>query len=113
MSRRPATPACSMSGSHLSRAAPCKPDEEAYYDIPNRSEETGTLYEHCLRAIRARTAVWRARPAADGLRRLERRHEPGRQQGKGESVWLAFFLYDVLRQFAEIARNRGDHGHGR
>ena len=30
------------------------------------------------------------------------------QHGKGESVWLAFFLYDVLTQFAELARRRGD-----
>src|SRR5437773_6431735 len=30
------------------------------------------------------------------------------KEGRGESVWLAFFLYDVLRQFAEIARGRGD-----
>ena len=30
------------------------------------------------------------------------------EHGKGESVWLAFFLYDVLMQFAELARLRGD-----
>ena len=28
--------------------------------------------------------------------------------GQGESVWLAFFLLDVLTQFAELARRRGD-----
>src|SRR6185436_2253771 len=30
------------------------------------------------------------------------------QHGKGESVWLAFFLYHVLSQFADLARRRGD-----
>jgi cellobiose phosphorylase len=30
------------------------------------------------------------------------------QAGRGESVWLAFFLYDVLTQFAELARSRKD-----
>ena len=30
------------------------------------------------------------------------------EQGKGESVWLGFFLYDVLMQFAKVARLRGD-----
>jgi cellobiose phosphorylase len=30
------------------------------------------------------------------------------EHGKGESVWLAFFLYDVLQQFKEIARRHGD-----
>ena len=29
-------------------------------------------------------------------------------EGKGESVWLAFFLCEVLAQFAEVARRRGD-----
>jgi len=29
-------------------------------------------------------------------------------QGRGESVWLGFFLCTVLRQFAELARGRGD-----
>ena len=28
-------------------------------------------------------------------------------QGKGESVWLGFFLYEVLMRFAEVARGRG------
>ena len=31
------------------------------------------------------------------------------EQGKGESVWLAFFLYDVLMEFAKVARLRGDN----
>src|SRR5204863_2658323 len=30
------------------------------------------------------------------------------QDGRGESVWLAFFLCDVLTQFAELARSRND-----
>ena len=32
-------------------ARPVKPEEEAYYDLPNRSEESATLYQHCVRAI--------------------------------------------------------------
>ena len=30
------------------------------------------------------------------------------EHGQGESVWLGFFLYDVLMRFAEVARLRGD-----
>jgi len=30
------------------------------------------------------------------------------KQGRGESIWLGFFLYDVLTQFAKVARLRGD-----
>jgi cellobiose phosphorylase len=29
-------------------------------------------------------------------------------EGKGESVWLAFFLHEVLRQFSALAKNHGD-----
>jgi cellobiose phosphorylase len=37
----------------------------------------------------------------DGMNRV-------RNQGRGESVWLAFFLYDVLTQFAQLARAHRD-----
>ena len=30
------------------------------------------------------------------------------REGKGESVWLALFLYDVLQRFADLAARRGD-----
>jgi cellobiose phosphorylase len=30
------------------------------------------------------------------------------EHGKGESVWLGFFLYEVLMQFTEVARRHGD-----
>ncbi len=93
---------------HFLEGRACNPDEEAYYDLPQRSEESATLYEHCVRAI------------SHGLRFGEHGlplmgcgdWNDGMNQvgagGKGESVWLAFFLYDVLMKFSEIARRRGD-----
>ncbi len=85
-----------------------KRDEEAYYDLPNRAEESASLYQHCVRAIEhglkfgehglplMGSGDWN-----DGMNRVG-------HQGRGESVWLAFFLYDVLSQFAGLARSRGD-----
>ena len=29
-------------------------------------------------------------------------------KGRGESIWLGFFLHEVLTQFAQLARGRGD-----
>ncbi len=85
-----------------------KPDEEAYYDLPNRSEENATLYEHCVRAIeRGLKFGAHGLPLIgcgdwnDGMNRVG-------NEGRGESVWLAFFLYDVLTQFAALARSRQD-----
>lgn len=87
---------------------PVKSDEESYYDLPARSEESATLYEHCVRAINnglnfgphglplMSCGDWN-----DGMNLVG-------EAGKGESVWLAFFLHEVLRQFAQIARMRGD-----
>ena len=89
-------------------ARPVKPEEEAYYDLPNRSEESASLYQHCARAIeRGLKFGEHGLPLIgcgdwnDGMNRVG-------NEGRGESVWLAFFLYDVLTQFSELARARKD-----
>jgi len=81
-------------------------DEDSYYDLPTRSVDTATLYEHCVRAIDnglrfgshglplMGTGDWN-----DGMNLVG-------DKGLGESVWLAFFLYDVLIEFAALARKR-------
>ena len=50
------------------------------------------------------------RPAADRHRRLERRHEPRRRAGIGESVWLGWFLYATLMAFVPLAEARAGDG---
>jgi cyclic beta-1,2-glucan synthetase len=91
-------------------ARPLRPDEESNYDLPLVADDVGTLYEHCLRAIdhglrfgSHGLPLMGCGDWNDGMN-LVGRH------GKGESVWLAFFLYDVLTQFADLARRRGDAG---
>jgi cellobiose phosphorylase len=83
-------------------------DEDSYYDLPNRSDEAATLYEHCLRAItRGLRFGVHGLPLMgsgdwnDGMNLVG-------EGGKGESVWLAWFLYDVLIRFAEVASLRSD-----
>ena len=83
-------------------------EEESYYDLPGKSKDTAPLYQHCVLALKhgLRFGVnglplmgsgdWN-----DGMDMVGR-------QGKGESIWLAFFLYDVLRKFSNIARLRND-----
>ena len=89
-------------------ARPVKPEEEAYYDLPGRAEESATLYQHCVRAIeRGLKFGQHGLPLIgcgdwnDGMNKVGK-------DGRGESVWLAFFLYDVLTQFARLARARQD-----
>lgn len=86
-----------------------KQAEEAYYDLPNRSDESGTLYQHCVKSIENGLKFGKhGLPLIgcgdwnDGMNQIG-------EEGRGESVWLAFFLYDVLNKFSAVARSRGDH----
>ena len=87
---------------------PLKPEEEANYDLPVKSEESGTLYEHCIRAIRYSLKLgMHGLPLMGSGDWNDSMNRVG-YQGMGESVWLAFFQYDVLVRFSEIALMRGD-----
>jgi len=73
---------------------------------PTVSDENSSLWEHCRRALEA---GWRLGPNGlpliggcdwnDGLNRVG--HE-----GRGESVWLAWFLLSILPRFADLADSR-------
>jgi len=89
-------------------ARPVKPEEEAYYDLPNRSEETATLYQHCVRAIEHGLKFGEHGLPLIGCGDWNDGMNMVGKEGRGESVWLAFFLYDVLTQFSELARSRQD-----
>jgi cyclic beta-1,2-glucan synthetase len=84
------------------------PGEDSYYDLPARSEETGTLYEHCVRAIERGTRLGRHGLPLIGSGDWNDGMNMVGLGGEGESVWLAFFLHHVLTQFAEVARLHGD-----
>ena len=88
---------------------PVRPDEESYYDLPLRSQQSATLYEHCVQAIERGikahgphglpligTGDWN-----DGMNKVG-------EKGTGESIWLGFFLCEVLSSFAETARRHDD-----
>ena len=84
------------------------PEEDSYYDLPGTSQESGSLYVHCVRAI-TRSLQFGAHGLPligsgdwnDGMNLVG-------AAGRGESVWLGFFLYSVLTPFADVARRHGD-----
>ncbi|MDB6036864.1 MAG: Cellobiose phosphorylase [Verrucomicrobiales bacterium] len=87
---------------------PVQAEEEAYYDLPGRSDQSGTLYDHCVRAIehglrfgKNGLPLMGCGDWNDGMNRVG-------TEGRGESVWLAFFFYDVLTQFSKLAKARND-----
>jgi cyclic beta-1,2-glucan synthetase len=82
--------------------------DESYFE-PHVSAQSGTLFEHCARALDRSLAVgnhglpligtgdWN-----DGMNRVG-------SAGKGESVWLGWFLHTNLWEFARLADARGEH----
>ncbi|QKJ86935.1 Cyclic beta 1-2 glucan synthetase [Paramixta manurensis] len=82
--------------------------EESVYDTPIASAIEETLWLHCVKAIQHGLRFGRhglplmgAGDWNDGMNRVG-------IEGKGESVWLGFFLYDILQRFADLAEQHQD-----
>jgi cyclic beta-1,2-glucan synthetase len=77
-------------------------DQEEVFQVPTISTEAASLLDHCHRAIKkGMTAGSHGLPLIgtgdwnDGMNRVG-------VHGKGESVWLAWFLIHVLHDFADL-----------
>lgn len=87
-----------------------KDGEEERYDKYLKSEKRESIYKHCIRAIeksfnfgenglpKIGTGDWN-----DGFSTVG-------NKGKGESVWLGFFLYKILDGFIEVCKKRVEEG---
>jgi cyclic beta-1,2-glucan synthetase len=85
---------------------PLPPDSLEAFSAP-ASEAAGSLFEHCVRALDSSLTIgshglplfgtgdWN-----DGMNRVG-------AAGRGESVWLGWFLHATLLRFAPIAEQRG------
>ncbi len=89
-------------------APPLAAGELEAYSQPSVSAESASLFEHCRRALdRGLTAGEHGLPLMgtgdwnDGMNLVGR-------EGRGESVWLGFFLHTVLLDFAPLCAARGD-----
>jgi cyclic beta-1,2-glucan synthetase len=83
-------------------------ESDAYFE-PKISSQRASLFEHCARALDRSLAVgphglpligsgdWN-----DGMNRVG-------VEGRGESVWLGWFLHSALWEFAQHAETRGEH----
>src|SRR5678816_2148691 len=87
---------------------PLEPTQHEVYELPAVSSESASVYDHCLRALhRACTVGAHGLPLMgtgdwnDGMNRVG-------VEGRGESIWLAWFLVSTLRAFAEIAEERSE-----
>ena len=91
--------------------APLRPDEKERYAPTKESKETASLYLHCIRAIE-RASVFGAHslPLMGGGDWNDGMNKVG-LEGKGESVWLAWFLYAILNDFIPVCLQQGDQEH--
>ena len=90
------------------KGEPLEENIDEKYNIYLPSEVTGTIYEHCIKAIekslnfgenglpKIGSGDWN-----DGLNTVGNKN-------KGESIWLGFFIYDILEKFIPIIEKVGD-----
>ncbi|MHB1315925.1 MAG: GH36-type glycosyl hydrolase domain-containing protein [Christensenellales bacterium] len=79
---------------------------DLYFEaMPSKLRES--LYRHCLRAINHVQLGERGLPLIGGGDWNDGMNRVG-MEGKGESVWLAFFYYDILIKFQNVAFALGD-----
>lgn len=76
--------------------------------IPEISELSEPVYEHCKKTIEITRIGVRGLPLMGGGDWNDGMNEVGKED-KGESVWLAWFFYTVLREFIPICRQIGDN----
>ena len=106
---RPATTPCCASRRPTCVAPRLAPGEDEVFVEPSLAGETGDVYDHCCRALDRSLAVgahglplfgtgdWN-----DGMNRVGR-------EGRGESVWMGFFLVAVIDAFAPLVRRARRH----
>lgn len=87
---------------------PLKEGEDERYNLTKISDKKGTIYEHCIKAIDKtlrfgihNIPLMGSGDWNDGMNTVG-------NKGKGESVWLGWFLYSILRNFKDVARLKKD-----
>lgn len=82
--------------------------EDEAYRIPRISEQTSTLYDHCIRAIERSLKVGEHGIPLMGSGDWNDGMNTVGNKGKGESVWLGWFIYSILMSFSPLCRKMGD-----
>ncbi|WP_010238771.1 GH36-type glycosyl hydrolase domain-containing protein [Clostridium arbusti] len=87
---------------------PLKEGEDERYSISKKSDKKGTIYEHCIKALEKglkfgihNIPLMGSGDWNDGMSTVG-------NQGKGESVWLGWFVYSILNDFKKICKFKDD-----
>jgi cellobiose phosphorylase len=87
---------------------PLKEFEDERYDKPTLSSEVSSLYDHCIRTIERSLKFGEHGIPLMGSGDWNDGMNAVGNKGKGESVWLGWFLYSVLKRFIPICVKHGD-----
>ena len=88
-----------------------QPGQEDSYLHPGTSDDSATVYEHCVRALQhGATQGAHGLPLMGGGDWNDGMNRVG-IAGRGESVWVAWFLAATLDHWAAIATQRNDGEH--
>ena len=82
--------------------------EDERYRVPNRSELSESLYEHCIRSIEHALQFGKHGLPKMGSGDWNDGMNTVGNQGEGESVWLAFFLYQTIKEFLPFIQLKND-----
>lgn len=87
---------------------PLKEFEDEAYRVPRVSQTVSTLYDHCIRAINRSLKFGEHGIPLIGSGDWNDGMNTVGNKGKGESVWLGWFLYTILKNFAPLCEKMGD-----
>ncbi|MCG2761319.1 MAG: cyclic beta 1-2 glucan synthetase, partial [Candidatus Delongbacteria bacterium] len=90
------------------KGRPVPDEDDSYYDMPVVSEKSANLYQHCVKALLNSFKYGEHGLPLIGSGDWNDGMDQVGIHGKGESIWLGFFLYDVLIRFTKVARMRED-----
>ncbi|MCZ8513949.1 glycosyl transferase family 36 [Paenibacillus filicis] len=89
---------------------PLKKGEHERYEETVQSSSRGTVYEHCYRAIdKALQRIGEHGLPLIGIGDWNDGMNLVGDEGRGESVWLGWFLCEVLQRFERLCAERGEN----
>ena len=83
-------------------------DEDERYSVPKVTDVLGSVYEHCVRAIDKSLKFGRNGLPLIGTGDWNDGFSAIGREGKGESVWLGWFILMTLKRFIPICQRHGD-----
>lgn len=90
------------------KSTPLGENEDERYEIPKIAEEKESIYKHCIRAIEKSLNTGKHGISLMGSGDWNDGMNTVGNKGMGESVWLGWFLYNILKRFIPICSYKKD-----